>query len=176
MKRARWRGQRQELGDKNKYPEPSETALTAWWSWRARPTRSHPELVRENAQRRWYCISRCGRAGRRQAFNGASEDQLSRFALRAVKALPAVSKGKTPTRTDTYGDRQTTRPKPLIIVRHDAWRRKSARTGGRGAWRSMPSAIKAMIQERAAPGRNRKARPETSAFRTNVLARDGAAR
>ena len=30
-------------------------------------TRSHPELGRENPQRRWYCISRCGRVGRRQA-------------------------------------------------------------------------------------------------------------
>jgi hypothetical protein len=30
-------------------------------------TRSHPELGRENPQRRWYCTSRCGRVGRRQA-------------------------------------------------------------------------------------------------------------
>ena len=31
-------------------------------------TRSHPELGRENPQRRWYCVSRRGRAGRRQAL------------------------------------------------------------------------------------------------------------
>ena len=31
-------------------------------------TRSHPELGRENPQRRWYCASRRGRAGRRQAL------------------------------------------------------------------------------------------------------------
>jgi hypothetical protein len=30
-------------------------------------TRSHPELGRENPQRRWYCVLRRGRAGRRQA-------------------------------------------------------------------------------------------------------------
>ena len=30
-------------------------------------TRSHPELGRENPQRRWYCVSRRGRVGRRQA-------------------------------------------------------------------------------------------------------------
>ena len=30
-------------------------------------TRSHPELGRENPQRRWYCRSSGGRAGRRQA-------------------------------------------------------------------------------------------------------------
>ena len=31
-------------------------------------TRSHPELGRENPQRRWYCVSRRGRVGRRQTF------------------------------------------------------------------------------------------------------------
>jgi hypothetical protein len=31
-------------------------------------TRSHPELGRENPQRRWYCVLRRGRAGRRQAL------------------------------------------------------------------------------------------------------------
>ena len=30
-------------------------------------TRSHPELGRENPQRRWYCVLRRGRVGRRQA-------------------------------------------------------------------------------------------------------------
>src|SRR5204862_5642407 len=30
-------------------------------------TRSHPELGRENPQRRWYCALRRGRVGRRQA-------------------------------------------------------------------------------------------------------------
>jgi hypothetical protein len=36
-------------------------------------TRSHPELGRENPQRRWYCVSRRGRVGRRQVFR--TEDQ-----------------------------------------------------------------------------------------------------
>ena len=31
-------------------------------------TRSLPELGRENPQRQWYCVSRRGRVGRRQAF------------------------------------------------------------------------------------------------------------
>ena len=31
-------------------------------------TRSHPELGRENPQRRWYCVSRRGRVGRRQVL------------------------------------------------------------------------------------------------------------
>src|SRR5689334_11003665 len=43
------------------------TAMT-WWSWREVYTRSHPELGRENSQRRWYSVSRRGRVGRRQVF------------------------------------------------------------------------------------------------------------
>ena len=43
------------------------TAMT-WWSWRRVNTRSHPELGRENLQRRWYSVSRRGRVGRRQVF------------------------------------------------------------------------------------------------------------
>ena len=39
----------------------------AWWLWRGARTRSHPELGRENPQRRWYCVLRRGRVGRRQA-------------------------------------------------------------------------------------------------------------
>ena len=41
---------------------------STWWSQRGARTRSHPELGRENPQRRWYCVSRRGRVGRRQVF------------------------------------------------------------------------------------------------------------
>ena len=41
--------------------------LPAWWLWREACTRSHPELGRENSQRRWYFVLRHGRVGRRQA-------------------------------------------------------------------------------------------------------------
>src|SRR5260370_42494565 len=37
-------------------------------------TRSHPELGRENPQRRWYCVSRRGRVGRRQAQQASALD------------------------------------------------------------------------------------------------------
>ena len=40
-------------------------------------TRSHPELGRENPQRQWYCTSRCGRVGRRQARNPSLLSLLS---------------------------------------------------------------------------------------------------
>ena len=43
-------------------------AATAGWPWRGCPTRSHPELDRETPQRRWYCVSRRGRVGRRPAL------------------------------------------------------------------------------------------------------------
>ncbi len=39
----------------------------AWWPRRSRQTRSHPELGRQTLQRPWYCASRPGRVGRRQA-------------------------------------------------------------------------------------------------------------
>ena len=49
----------------------SELCLPAtWWSWRGAHTRSHPELGRENPQRRWYCVLRRGRVGRRQVSGG----------------------------------------------------------------------------------------------------------
>ena len=39
-----------------------------WWLQRGACTRSHSELGRENPLRRWYCVLRRGRVGRRQAF------------------------------------------------------------------------------------------------------------
>ncbi len=38
-------------------------------------TRSHPELGRENPQRRWYCVSRRGRVGRRQVYQDQKHTQ-----------------------------------------------------------------------------------------------------
>ena len=43
-------------------------------------TRSHPELGRENPQRRWYCVLRRGRVGRRQA-------------LQALRHQPELTRG-----------------------------------------------------------------------------------
>ncbi len=42
----------------------------AWWPRRSSQTRSHPELGRQTLQRPWYCASRPGRVGRRQARQG----------------------------------------------------------------------------------------------------------
>ena len=47
-----------------------------WWSWREVNTRSHPELGRENSQRRWYSVSRRGRVGRRQVFQSTHHPRL----------------------------------------------------------------------------------------------------
>ncbi len=48
---------------------------TTWWPWRGAPTRSHPELGRENPQRPWYCASRHGRVGRRQVLQSTQPRQ-----------------------------------------------------------------------------------------------------
>ena len=50
---------------------PGIRVATTWWSWRGANTRSHPELGRENPQRQWYCVSRRGRVGRRQALQAS---------------------------------------------------------------------------------------------------------
>ena len=47
-------------------PNPRRSS-PAWWLLRDDRTRSHPELGRQTSQRPWYCVSRPGRVGRRQA-------------------------------------------------------------------------------------------------------------
>src|SRR5262245_17590888 len=41
---------------------------------RGQNTRAHPELGRENPQRRWYCVLRRGRVGRRQVISRQMPD------------------------------------------------------------------------------------------------------
>ena len=53
-----------------------------WWLWRGARTRSHPELGRENPQRRWYFVLRRGRVGRCQA------KEVSLFSFMKVSFLP----------------------------------------------------------------------------------------
>ena len=56
-------------------------------------TRSHPELGRENPQRPWYCVSRRGRVGRRQVFQG----QVFQGQVSAPSRRPAAGKsGRSP--------------------------------------------------------------------------------
>ncbi len=45
----------------------AQRSLPAWWLLRSDKTRSHPELGRQTLKRPWYCVSRRGRVGRRQA-------------------------------------------------------------------------------------------------------------
>ncbi len=58
-------------------------ASMVWWLQRGAHTRSHPELGRENPQRRWYCVLRRGRVGRRQTFQ--AQGQRSGAKVRARK-------------------------------------------------------------------------------------------
>ncbi len=61
-------------------PRPRVTRGTSWRFGQpgghseGHNTRSHPELGRENPQRRWYCRSSGGRAGRRQARQTPNPD------------------------------------------------------------------------------------------------------
>src|SRR6185295_16241269 len=56
-------------------------------------TRSHPELGRENPQRRWYSVLRRGRVGHRQVFQAESQrtvirEQIAVFALNHLASDP----------------------------------------------------------------------------------------
>jgi hypothetical protein len=73
----------------------SESAATAGWPWRGGPTRSHPELDRETPQRRWYCVSRRGRVGRRPALPAGSENRGQRTGIRH-RRTEALSPGICP--------------------------------------------------------------------------------
>src|SRR4051812_1347206 len=59
-------------------------------------TRSHPELGREDPQRRWYCASRRGRVGRRQAsqptagWSSPVARQAHNLKVRGSNPLPAT--------------------------------------------------------------------------------------
>src|SRR5437899_3033384 len=73
-------------------------------------TRSHPELGRENPLRRWYCTSRCGRVGRRQArqapLSPSSSPPNQADAMGSQAYVLAIDQGTTSTRAilfDTTG-------------------------------------------------------------------------
>ena len=53
------------------------SGVVAWWPSRGCYTRSHPEHGRETPQRPWYCVSRRGRVGRRQATTPDDRGQQS---------------------------------------------------------------------------------------------------
>ena len=67
-------------------------------------TRSHPELGRENPQRRWYCVSRRGRAGRRQAVAAPDKTRPPGPANRSIHRVgtsppaPTAAPHRTPVR------------------------------------------------------------------------------
>ncbi len=73
---AQGRNTRREDSTRPSRHRPTGRAWPAWWFRRGANTRSHPELGRENPQRRWYCVSRRGRVGRRQA--GQAHPKLPR--------------------------------------------------------------------------------------------------
>src|SRR5512132_4394097 len=75
-------------------PRPLSSAATTGWPWRGCPTRCHPELDRETPQRRWYCVSRRGRVGRRSVLIAENRRQTTDDRRRAsgirAEASPVV--------------------------------------------------------------------------------------
>src|SRR4051812_43466880 len=55
------------------------TLLSTWWLLRGGCTRSHSELGRETPQRRWYSVSRRGRVGRCQVYQGVKDKHRDPF-------------------------------------------------------------------------------------------------
>src|SRR3546814_7806285 len=53
-------------------------------------TRSHPELGRENPQRRWYCVLRRGRVGRRQVFQARKKNSARENSQERHKTTPEI--------------------------------------------------------------------------------------
>jgi hypothetical protein len=95
----------------------------AWWSWRGCPTRSHSELGRETPQRPWYCASRHGRVGRRQANQTSGPESRDQSSYRPVEvptdAAPLVRR-RCECRTHPSGVRKAgIRPyKHITTLRH----------------------------------------------------------
>jgi hypothetical protein len=67
-------------------PRQRPRVSMVWWLQRGVHTRSHPELGRENPQRRWYCVLRRGRVGRCQTFQtrGSTQDRIKHLAMTEV--------------------------------------------------------------------------------------------
>jgi hypothetical protein len=70
------------------------TLLSTWWLLRGGCTRSHSELGRETPQRRWYSVSRRGRVGRCQVYQGVKDKHRDPFfTLPTAKAVALRSGG-----------------------------------------------------------------------------------
>jgi len=69
------------------------TLLSTWWLLRGGCTRSHSELGRETPQRRWYSVSRRGRVGRCQVYQGVKAHRDPFFTMLTAKAVALTSGG-----------------------------------------------------------------------------------
>ena len=72
-----YRPQSHEQGNGTQSPSLQSVHRRSGGHSEGRTTRSHPELGRENPPRRWYCVLRRGRVGRRQAFHGRKRDRTN---------------------------------------------------------------------------------------------------
>ena len=93
---------------------PRRVGWTTWWPWRGAPTRSHPELGRENPQRPWYCVSRRGRVGRRQVLQPTRKNHTpagwSSPVARQAHNLKVTGSNPVPATNDDCVNRATEAP------------------------------------------------------------------
>ena len=93
----------QQMTDDGKVPVTAAASMsvfrapTTWWPWRGACTRPHSELGRENPQRRWYCVSRRGRVGRRQVLRTRTSPQDLLTIRRRPRRTRARDERQTPT-------------------------------------------------------------------------------
>jgi hypothetical protein len=94
-------------------------------------TRSHPELGRENPQRRWYCASRRGRVGRRQTRQTAQPKFSSSVHVRscdgpALRGIGCHCADQTRLMTKRAAASSRNAPKPISSQRAGrAWARRA---------------------------------------------------
>ena len=82
-------------------------------------TRSHPELGRENPQRPWYCVSRRGRVGRRQVFQGqVFQARVFQARVSAPSRRPSARGRKIPPNADSRRPRHIARNTPSLENRY----------------------------------------------------------
>ncbi len=93
-----------------------------WWLWRGENTRFHSELGRENPQRRWYFILRCGRVGRCQALKTQCDffyAGWSSLVARQAHNLKVVGSNPTPATSNVYYIKNINNSYMLDFLRHN---------------------------------------------------------
>ena len=145
----------------------------AWWPRRSRQTRSHPELGRQTLQRPWYCASRPGRVGRRQARQDHAmiHHSLSHDHDKAVRRPTAAGQDagwSSPVARQAHNLKAAgSNPAPATIITSTPPKPPHATASGAfvvpGAWRSTKAAAGMTLIARSTFCAGARSMPSTSA-------------